>query len=190
MQQNIEIKGLVKYPGFYARLSKTERLSSFIERAGGIANNADVSGAFLVRRQQKYLTDPQMIKPNIKLDSSGKPIKDSLPLQIRYKDDPVSIDLRKALKKKNSRFDIILQENDLVFIPEINPFVSITGKVQSPLKVPFDNRNKRIKYYIDKAGGFGYKPWKRRVFVTYANGKSKRTKNFLFIHFYPKVTRG
>ena len=124
------------------------------------------------------------------MDSSGNPIKDSLPLQVRYKDDPVSIDLRKALKKKNSRFDIILQENDLVFVPEINPFVSIVGKVQSPLKVPFNNHNKRVRYYIDKAGGFGYKPWKRRVFVTYANGKSRRTKNFLFIHFYPRVAKG
>lgn len=190
MQQNIEIKGLIKYPGFYARLNKTERLSSFIARAGGVTSNADISGAFLVRRQQKFLTEPEIIKPKIKQDSSGKTIKDSLPLQVRYKDDPVSIDLRKVLKKKNSRFDIILQENDLVFVPEINPFVSITGKVQSPLKVPFDNHNKRLKYYIDKAGGFGYKPWKRRVFVTYANGKSRRTKNFLFIHFYPRVAKG
>lgn len=190
MQQNIELKGLVKYPGLYARRNKNERLSSFIDRAGGLTNNADISGAFLVRRQQKYLMEPEVVKPKVKLDSNGNVIKDSLPLQIKFKDDPVSIDLYKALKKKNSRFDIVLQENDLVFIPEINPFVSITGKVQSPVKVPFDSHNKRLKYYIDKAGGFGYKPWKRRVFVTYANGKSRRTKNFLFIHFYPRLAKG
>jgi len=45
-------------------------------------------------------------------------------------------------------------------------------------------------YYVDRAGGFGVKPWRKRVFVTYANGKSRRTKSFLFFKFYPKVEEG
>jgi hypothetical protein len=45
-------------------------------------------------------------------------------------------------------------------------------------------------YYIDKAGGFGVKPWRKRVYVTYANGKSRRTKTFLIFRFYPKVDEG
>ena len=32
--------------------------------------------------------------------------------------------------------------------------------------------------------------WKRRVFVTYANGRSQRTRNFMFFHFYPRVEEG
>jgi hypothetical protein len=50
--------------------------------------------------------------------------------------------------------------------------------------------HKNLGFYINKAGGFGVKPWKRRIYVTNASGKSKRTKNFLFFHFYPKVDRG
>ena len=102
----------------------------------------------------------------------------------------MSIDLYKALKYKNSKDDIILQDGDIIFVPEKTPFVSVIGTVQSPLKLIFDKEYTNIRYYIDKAGGFGIRPWKQRVYITYANGKSKRTKNIFFLHFYPKVQEG
>jgi protein involved in polysaccharide export with SLBB domain len=188
MQQNIELRGLVKYPGLYPRLSKFERLSSFIERAGGFKDNANLSGAVLFRNKTEFFREKVVIKP--KLDSLGKPIIDSSTALLKALDEPVSIDLFKALKYKNSKHDIILQESDVVFVPEINPFVNVQGSVQSPLKIAYDREHDNLMYYIDKAGGFGIKPWKRRVFVTYANGKSRRTKNFGFLHFYPKVLEG
>ena len=187
-QQNIEIKGLVKYPGFYPRLDKHERLSSFIERAGGLMDNAIVSGAILFRTKTDMLRERAVEKP--KLDSNGMVIKDSLSEAVKSLDEPVSIDLYKALKYKNSSYDIVLQQNDVIFIPEINPFVTVTGTVQSPLKIAFEKEHTKLLYYIDKAGGYGIRPWRKRIFVTYANGKSKRTKNFLFLHFYPKVEEG
>ena len=95
-----------------------------------------------------------------------------------------------AMKEKGSQYDIILQDNDIIYVPEINPFVTVQGKVQSPLKIAFDKDNTNLSYYIDKAGGFNIRPWRKRIFVTYANGKSKRTKNFFFIHFYPKIEEG
>ena len=108
----------------------------------------------------------------------------------KFLDEPVSIDLEKALKNRNSKFDIVMQENDVIFIPEINPFVSIVGIVQSPLKMTFDRDHPRLPYYIDKAGGYGIRPWRKRVYVTYANGRSRRTKSFGFLHFYPKIKEG
>ncbi len=190
LQQNIELRGLVMYPGKYPRLDKYERLSSYIERAGGVRDNANLDGAVLLRIKQKELREIPLDSSKIKLDSNGVVIKDSLPVELKYKDEPVSIDLAKALKNKNSKYDIILQENDVVYIPEINPFISVVGRVQSPLKIAFDKENTKLSYYIDKAGGFGIRPWKKRIFVTYANGKSKRTRSFLFFHFYPKVEEG
>ena len=125
-----------------------------------------------------------------KLDSNGIILKDSLSETLKSIDEPVSIDLYKALKFKNSKHDIVLQESDIIFIPEINPFITIKGTVQSPLKITFDKEHTKLPYYIDKAGGYGLRPWRRRIYVTYANGKSRRTKNFLFLHFYPKVEEG
>ncbi len=188
LQQNVEIKGMVKYPGLYPRLSKYEHLSSYIERAGGIQDNANLSGAVLFRNKTDLLREKIVEKPI--LDSFGIPIKDSMSDMLKAIDEPVTIDLYKAMKYKNSKHDIVLQESDVVFIPEINPFVTVKGRVQAPLKIAFDKEHTNLMYYIDKAGGFGVTPWRKRVYVTYANGRSKRTKSFLFLHFYPKVSEG
>lgn len=189
LQQNITMEGLVKYPGLYPRLSKYERLSSYIERAGGIKDNANLAGAVLFRMKTAQMREAVVATPT--LDSLGNVIQDSINMRAA-KDllEPVSIDLFKALKYKNSKYDIVLQENDKIFIPEINPFVSVKGRVQSPLKITFDKEHTNLSYYIDKAGGFGVNPWRKRVYVTYASGKSQRTKSFLFFHFYPKIKEG
>ncbi len=185
LQQNVQVLGQVRYEGFYPRLNKDERLSSYIERAGGIKENANLSGAILYRHKTTMLRDKLTSKPNT--DSTGRQIIDSSNYQL---DEPVSIDLVKAMQNRNSKNDIILQDKDLIFIPEVNPFVTIKGKVQSPLKITFDKEHTNLSYYIDRAGGFGIKPWRRRIFVTYANGRSRRTKNLFFAHFYPKVQEG
>lgn len=183
LQQNIEMKGLVKYPGLYPRLDKYEKISSFIARAGGFKENADLSGAVLFRRNTANFREK--VIPKTTTDSLGNIITVE-----NYLDEPVSIDLYKALKNKNSKFDIILQANDVIIIPEINPFVTVRGVVQSPLKISFDKEHTNVRYYLDKSGGLGIRPWRSRIYVTYANGKSRRTRNFLFFHFYPPVEQG
>ena len=196
-QQNIELKGLIKYPGLYPRLNKYEKLSSYIARAGGFKENANLSGALLFRRKPADVREKTIEKTKFvskilsrqKLDSLGELIPVDT-VVVKALDEPVSIDLYRALRYKNSKHDIILQENDIIFVPEINPFVSIEGRVQSPLKLSFDKEHTNVGYYIDKAGGFGIRPWKKRIYVTYANKKSRRTKNFMFFHFYPKVEEG
>ena len=185
LQENIQIVGLVKYQGSYPRLDKFERLSSYIERAGGLLDNANISGALLYRKKSNYLKEK--ILHQLKIDAANKQQQDSLLLNT---EEPVSIDLNKALQNKNSKYDVVLQENDIIYIPEVNPFVTVQGKVQSPLKIAFDKDHSSLSYYIDKAGGFGVRPWRKRVFITYPNGKSKRTKNFFFMHFYPTVEEG
>ncbi len=185
LQQNVQMLGQVKYEGYYSRLNKNERLSSYIERAGGIRENANLDGALLYRPKASLVKDKIIQKP--KLDSTGRPIIDSTIISL---DEPVSIDLVKALEEKNSKHDIILQDKDIIFIPEINPFVTVQGKVQAPLKITFEREHTNLSYYIDKAGGFGIRPWRKRIYVTYANGRSRRTKNLFFAHFYPKVKEG
>jgi protein involved in polysaccharide export with SLBB domain len=185
LQQNVQILGLVKYAGAYSRLDKYERLSSYIQRAGGVLENANIGGAILFRKRTDFLREKIVYKP--KRDSVGNIIKDST---LENLEEPVSIDLYKAIKSPNSVHDIILQENDVIYIPEVNPFITVRGKVQSPLKITFDKEHTNLGYYIDRAGGFGIRPWRKRVYVTYANGKSMRTKNILFFHIYPKVEEG
>lgn len=191
LQQLILINGMVQYSGPYPRLSKFERLSSYIQRAGGVKENADLSGAILYRKKTQYFRENVEKKVAKLTDSLGNIVLDSVKTDISaVANEPVSIDLARALKYKNSKYDIVLQEGDVIFIPEINPFVTVKGVVQSPLKLTFDKEHTSVGYYIDKAGGYGIRPWRKRIFVTYANGKSRRTKNLFFMHFYPKVKEG
>lgn len=191
LQQLVQINGLIKYPGPYPRLSKYERLSSYIDRAGGIKENADLSGAILYRKKTQYFRDNVTSKVTSLTDSLGGIILDSDQSSLGdVSGEPVSIELAKALKNRDSKYDIVLQEGDVVFVPEINPFVSVKGTVQSPLKLTFDKEHTGLLYYVDKAGGYGIRPWKSRIYVQYANGKSKRTKNIFFMHLYPKVQEG
>ena len=191
LQQLVQINGMVKYSGPYPRLSKQERLSSYIERAGGVKEYADLTGAILYRKKTQFFRENVTAKVASLTDSLGGIQLDSVKTDIaEVAKEPVSIDLFSALKYKNSKFDVILQEGDVIFVPEINPFVSVKGTVQSPLKLTYDKEHSSVGYYIDKAGGFGPRPWRSRVYVQYANGKSRRTKTFFFIHFYPKVKEG
>jgi protein involved in polysaccharide export with SLBB domain len=180
LQQNVQLAGLFKYPGYYSKITPNERLSSFVNRAGGLTDNANINGAILYRNKTDDFRE-KLITKN-KLDST-----DSASI---YLDAPISLDLEKAIKHPTSNYDIVLQENDVVYIPEINPFVVVKGIVQSPLRIAHDNDHAHMGFYIDRAGGFGIRPWRRRIFVTYADGQSRRTKNFLFCHFYPRVKEG
>lgn len=191
LQQLVFINGLVQYSGPYPRLKKNETLSSYIQRAGGVKERADLSGAILYRKKTQFFRDNITKKAGSLTDSLGNIKVDSAKTTLaEVADEPISIDLYKALKYKNSKYDIVLQEGDVIFIPEINPFVKVQGTVQSPLKLTFDKEHSNVGYYIDKAGGYGIKPWRKRIYVTYANGKSRRTTNLFFLHFYPKVKEG
>ena len=146
---------------------------------------------YLYRKKIQYFRDNITSKAASLSDSLGGVALDSAQASLNeVLQEPVSIDLFRALKERNSKYDIILQDGDVVFIPEINPFVSVKGTVQSPLKLAFDKEHTNLGYYIDKAGGYGIRPWRSRIYVQYANGKSKRTKNLFFFHFYPKVAEG
>ncbi len=190
LQQNIQLEGEVNYQGTYSKIKKDERLSSFIERAGGITENSDPAGATLYRIRDTVMRENPLLKRNhtkyIK-DTSGR-IIDSVLFDTS---EPISIDLAKALKNKNSKFDMVLQEGDVIYVPATNPIVTIKGEVQTPLlKIYFDEEHTKLNYYIDKAGGFAERPWRKRIYVTYANGRSERTHNFGFFHFYPKIKQG
>jgi len=94
------------------------------------------------------------------------------------------------MENPGSRFDLVLKTGDIVYVPALNPVVEVKGSVQNQLKVFYDKDHKSVGYYIDQAGGFGARPWRKRIYVTYPNGTSRKTKNFGFFHFYPKVESG
>jgi polysaccharide export outer membrane protein len=102
----------------------------------------------------------------------------------------ILIDLNSAIKRPGTKFDIILNEGDELTIPELDQVIRITGNVQVPVNVFYDKENTSFKYYVNLAGGFGDRPWKRKCTVKYANGVVKKAKSIGGLIIYPKVEYG
>lgn len=182
LQQNVKIEGEVLYQGIYPKLEIEERISSLIHRAGGLKKSSNLAGAILYRAKDS-ITNRSVA---FSADTSASSVLRNRPAST----EPIAIDLERALKEPGSKYDLILKTGDVLYIPSNNPVVQIKGTVQNELKVFYDKQHQNVQYYINQAGGYGIRPWRKRIYVTYANGTSRRTKNFGFFHFYPKVESG
>lgn len=87
----------------------------------------------------------------------------------------VGIDLQKALDNPGSTYDLILQPGDALFIPEQQSTVRISGDVMVPNTVIYEP-GKKLKHYIDQAGGWGQNAKKGKAFIVYMNGTVARAK--------------
>ena len=88
----------------------------------------------------------------------------------------IAVNLQALLKSPGTADDIILEDGDEVFIPQIKNVVTVTGEVLKPVAVQF-TPGKGFNYYLNSAGGYANKARKGKSFVVYSNGRSKRTKN-------------
>ncbi len=171
-QVNVRVSGEVLYEGDYALTQKSERLSDLIGKAGGVTPFAYIKGARLVR----LINDDERRRMETVLEMA-KAGKDSIDVDrldlgnVYY----VGIDLEKALAKPGSAADIVLREGDVIEVPEYNNTVRISGAVMYPNTVSFED-NKTLKYYIEQAGGYGFRAKKSKAYIVYMNGQVKRAR--------------
>lgn len=199
-QQIVKIEGEIAFPGSYAILSKEERISSLIERAGGFAPYAYIEGATLLRKKGQEKEDNAQEKQLKKLKKVGKELsiieteENTEDKKQKEKNDEkneyrVGINLKRIMNNKNSYEDLILKEDDVLIIPSEKQTIEVKGLVLAPSLVRYE-RGKSTKSYINSAGGFSDNAQKRSVYVMYSNGDVKGTKKFLFFRSYPKVAPG
>ena len=102
----------------------------------------------------------------------------------------VSINLEKIIAATSaSKYDVQLQEGDILYIPTFNETVSVSGDVLYPVAVKYEE-GATLKDYINQAGGFNNTALKSKAYVVEANGVVKRTHQFLGIRFYPEIAAG
>ncbi|CAL2077223.1 SLBB domain-containing protein [Tenacibaculum dicentrarchi] len=188
-QKTVFIKGETNFEGEYSIGLKNEKISDLIKKAGGLTKFAYVEGAFLTRKNntKEDKKQSEMLAEFAKKDTIGivnKGIKSKKTFKI-------GINLQKILAKggASSKYNLILEEGDELFIPSERQTVKVEGEVLSPSLVRYDKR-KGFKYYIENSGGFSAKAKKNRAYVIHANGDIKTTKHFLFFKSYPKVKPG
>jgi len=101
----------------------------------------------------------------------------------------VGINLKEIMNHPDSKYDLSLEDGDILFVPRKLETVRVIGEVLFPTYVRYD-RKMRFKDYVSNAGGFSDRAQKRSAFVVYANGTAKSTSSFLGIKFYPKIEPG
>ncbi len=173
-QQNVTISGEVLFGGTYALQSKTERISTLIERAGGLTPEAFTRGARLLRVRTEEETKREKDMLELAQRTSEKDSIDIATLNISNTYS-VGIDLEKAIMNPNSDYDLVLKDGDILYIPQYINTIKISGAVMYPNTVLFE-RGKNLSYYINQAGGFTSNARKKNVFIINLNGKASKLK--------------
>ncbi len=159
-QKNITILGEVKYPGIYTLTSRTETLADIVERAGGLTQWAYAEGATMNRQD----------------------VSSTL------------VFLQKAMENPESKYNYVMREGDIVTIPKAGDLVALKGEIKYPfvgdpgtVVVPFE-KGRSARHFIRKYGkNFDDDAQRSETYIVEPNGYVRRTHNFLFIHFYPRV---
>ena len=182
-QQNVEVQGEVMFGGIYTLAKKNIRLSDIIKSAGGVNDRAYIAGARLERKvndderkrmeatlkkakEQLEMLELEAASENKKIDLKNSEMIKKYEIQDTYS---VGIELDKALAYPGSEYDIVLREGDKLFVPQYNGTVKINGAVMYPNTVGYQ-KGKKVKYYIDQAGGFSNKAKKSQTYIIYMNG--------------------
>ncbi|MBO5024733.1 MAG: SLBB domain-containing protein [Bacteroidaceae bacterium] len=181
-QQNVSVEGAVNFTGEYAMSSKNFHLSDLVKAAGGLSAVAYSKGARLERRmteeerlqRENTLRTSQIAlyeesmnsEKNFDFNRADTLLNMKLDLGNTY---PVAINLDKAIENPGGVDDITLREGDKLVIPQYTNTVKVSGDVMYPISMNY-KEGESLNYYIKRAGGYGDRARKSRVYAVYMNG--------------------
>jgi protein involved in polysaccharide export with SLBB domain len=189
----VSITGELKFPGVYT-FHKGERLSSVLERAGGLTPEAYLPGAFFTREsvrkaQQKRIQDfieeqeQEIMKEAARATEAAiskeeaeqrqKAMAQRRELTARLKaaaaTGRVVIKLSPLDKFKGSEYDLELEDGDSLYVPMTPSSVMVMGRVYNPNAIIY-SKDKPLEYYLNKVGGPGENADEKRIYLVKADG--------------------
>ena len=108
-------------------------------------------------------------------------------LVVQY--ETIGIDLERILQNPGSKYDLIMEDGDIISIPKQLQTVRLRGEFLYPITARYDDKNS-FGDYVSQAGGFTEDARKSKAYIIYANGSVDRTRKFLFWNNYPRVSPG
>jgi protein involved in polysaccharide export with SLBB domain len=187
----IKVTGEVVHPGTYG-IQEGERLSSVIERAGGLRGDAYPYGAILERVQVREMEEKNRADLIARVQSEQSEVK-LLPgmdtdetmtakaAVLQYKttianleNTPPSgrlvIHISNNVKRwANTSTDIYVRNGDQIYIPKKPNIVIVDGSVYNPTAITY-KPGKNAGWYLKQAGGPTDMANKKAVFVVRADG--------------------
>jgi protein involved in polysaccharide export with SLBB domain len=183
--ESIEITGEINFPGTYS-IKLGETLFDVIQRAGGLTDRAFADGALFSRENLRIKEDEQKERLIKQLESdlatatlSATDSQEAAQaqsaaramlsrLQNTESQGRLVIDLNKILKDAE-RSDLLVKDQDSLFIPSIPYAVSVSGEVQFPTS-HLHNEKMDMNDYLNRSGGYTQNADKDRTFVVKSNG--------------------
>lgn len=188
-EKKVFIYGEVKFPGEYI-IESGEKLSSVIKRAGGFTSLSYPKGIMFFREAikkqkekeiERYIKEKkETLKTYLKttVDTEEKRVieKGLIALEKLSEIEPtgrVVIKMEEFEKLENSIYDIILENNDIIYIPKKPVYVSIIGEVNNSANI-FYQEKFTLNDYIDKVGGFTKDADRKNVYIVRVDGSSDK----------------
>ena len=201
VQRQVTIEGEVLYPGTYTVTRKDERISDLIARAGGLTPTGYAEGASLKRpgpkpgpseKSKNEINDQEEEEKKFlnleRVQETGLAPATEVNQRL-VQSDLVGIELAYILEHPRSKFDLIVEDGDVIRVPKQLQTVKVTGEVLNPNNIVY-TKNKSFKQYVNGAGGFTNTALKRGAYIKYANGSVESARKFLFFNNFPKVKPG
>jgi len=154
-----------------------------VQQGAVVAGEVFYPGYYVIRARQERLADLLRraggVRPEAYLPAA----------RLVRKGEGVSVDIRKILDDPTASANLLLEPSDSLYLPRRLELVRIGGQVLNPALVDY-HPDKSVRQYLDEAGGFTRQALRRRLYVTYANGKIRRTKQYGFWRRYPPAEPG
>jgi protein involved in polysaccharide export with SLBB domain len=188
-QEEVEIRGEVKFPGRYP-IHRGETLRSVMARAGGLTDLAFKEGAVFTREELKEREKKQLQTLATRMESdlaqvslmtaqetgkdAGQALAVGQSLLANLRDaKPVGrlvIDLDRASQARaGSEQDIVLKNGDRLLVPRVTQEVTVIGEVQSTTSHLYSAGLSRDDY-ISMSGGLTPRADDDRIYVVRADG--------------------
>jgi protein involved in polysaccharide export with SLBB domain len=151
---HVMISGEIRYPGIYPITRDQTKLSTIIQKAGGITNNASLKSAVVYRNE---VASKDLRIEHIMTRRGNTTIEDTtnfiIENELRLNRGIVRVDFEKLLNENDRTQDVFLRAEDVIVIPSLMKTVYVFGQVIFPGNITF-LEGENPDYYINKAGGF------------------------------------
>ena len=189
----VTLRGEVLFPGTYA-ITRGEKLSSVLQRAGGFTSEAYLRGAVFTRESLKevqrqrleklmFEQEQEIYRLSSELAQGAMSPEDTAAAQAvlegrkqllaKLKQAPVTgrmvAKLEPLVEFSGSANDFELMDGDTLIVPNDPQSVTVLGEVYNPVSIGY-RPGRSVAYYLDKVGGPTKNAEQDEMFIIRADG--------------------
>ena len=187
---NVVVQGEVRYAGSY-RLTRGERLSDLLARAGGLTNAAYPFGTVFLRKsvaaleREGYVRAAREVEDQLvagltrvgtnRVEAETFTSLQSFVSELRNQQalGRVSIVADPSILASRPELDPLLEADDVIYIPQRPSTISVLGQVMQSGAFPYRS-GETVGDYIERAGGYTRFADSSETFVVLPDGTARR----------------